>query len=106
MDSKPAKASTIEMLPSRLQQLPRELRERVYLYLGIPVTGYCIHECNNSCSAELDWRVSYVVDSPGDTWILCDLDSIEATNASETFSATPKILTVKSICPPKRYSTL
>ena len=31
---------------SSLQKLPRELRERIYFFLGVPVGGKVLHDCN------------------------------------------------------------
>jgi hypothetical protein len=47
-------ASGVDMpghpLPSRLEKLPRELQERIYFYLGVPVTGFCVHTCDETCA--------------------------------------------------------
>ncbi|KAF2240501.1 hypothetical protein BU26DRAFT_572686 [Trematosphaeria pertusa] len=35
---------------SRLESLPREVREKIYFYLGFPVAGHCVHYCDKPCS--------------------------------------------------------
>ncbi|KAF2120471.1 hypothetical protein BDV96DRAFT_594930 [Lophiotrema nucula] len=35
---------------SRLESLPRELRDAIYFYLGFPVAGRCLHLCDQDCS--------------------------------------------------------
>jgi hypothetical protein len=50
--------STI-MPPSRLESLPRELREHIYFYLDLPIGGKCIHNCHRAFIAcELSCDIS------------------------------------------------
>jgi hypothetical protein len=52
--------STI-MPPSRLESLPRELREHIYFYLDLPIGGKCIHNCHRTfiaCELSCDMSVA------------------------------------------------
>jgi hypothetical protein len=48
------------MPPSRLESLPRELRELIYFHLDIPVAGECVHNCVHqvACTVGIDERVA------------------------------------------------
>ncbi|KAF2240500.1 hypothetical protein BU26DRAFT_572685 [Trematosphaeria pertusa] len=41
---------------SRLELLPRELRDRIYFYLGFPVARRCLHYCDKPCTGYTEFR--------------------------------------------------
>ncbi|KAF1969598.1 hypothetical protein BU23DRAFT_571507 [Bimuria novae-zelandiae CBS 107.79] len=74
-DSRPVEAS-------RLEPLPRELRELIYFYAGYLVADRCIHSCEKKCRAFLDYeRTSKIV-----------------SRCVERFRATPHVLEVNKGC--------
>lgn len=87
-------------LPSRLQQLPRELRENVYFYLCIPVSGYCIHTCDTPCEAFNDWyrpRLRSLMGVDGLRSRSCSSDTNKV--ESKTTKGKERIIAVKCACP-------
>ena len=75
----------------RLDLLPREIRERIYFFLGVPVAGYCLHDCSQMCFAatihsllflKMQLRHEYAVSTTTPSW--------------EEYASTPKILRLDS----------
>lgn len=87
-------------LSSRLQKLPRELRERVYFHLGIPVAGYCLHKCDMLCEAFSTWY-THSLDSP--LVVETPRPPLPSSHTIETeprkFEAKERVITVKFACP-------
>ena len=71
--------------PSRLETLPREIREQIYFHLGFPVSGRCIHQCNTDCLAYAAHKKRFG-------------------RPSNEYKPAPRLLTIEYTCPHARLT--